>query len=204
MKTLFTVLAILLLTCIVSGQTYQIDWYVIGSGGGHSESGAYSIDGTIGQPIVGMSSSANYRVEAGFWVGAGASSGYEYLPGDVNMFVGAWPAAYLSGDVTYLVNYFRGIASSVPCKMHNPLAPSPDPSPYYWASADVNGDCKLIGSDVTKLVGVFRGLYDPSYCPDYPPAWLTPADLPAEPPLGWPNCEVVLTNRMITEVKVGK
>src|SRR4030042_1022912 len=89
MKRLYSILLIVLFVpVLISAQTYQIDWYVIGSGGGHSESGAYSVDGTIGQPIVGVSSSANYRIEAGFWVGAGASSGYEYLPGDVNIFGG--------------------------------------------------------------------------------------------------------------------
>jgi len=108
--------------------------------------------------------------------------GYEYLPGDVNMSVGAWPPAALSGDVTYLVNFFRGIPTSVACKFDGPLG-------LFWASADVNGDCNVIGSDVTKLVNVFRGITTTSFCEDYTPAWLTPADLPTEAPVGWPNCE---------------
>jgi len=113
---------------------------------------------------------------------------YEYLPGDVNMSVYTWPPAYLSGDVTYLVNYFRGLPSSVPCKMYNPLAATPDPGPCFFASADVNGSCTLVGADVTKLVNVFRGLTTPDYCADYEPCWPTPADLPGTPPAGWPNC----------------
>lgn len=66
-------------------QNYQIDWYVIGSGGGHSQSPNYQLDGTVGQPIVGSSSSANYRIDAGFWVGVpGGLSGCPYAPGDIN------------------------------------------------------------------------------------------------------------------------
>jgi hypothetical protein len=187
MKTLVAVLSILLLTCIASAQTYQIDWYVIGSGGGHSESGTYGIDGTIGQPIVGVSSSASYRIESGFWVGAGAPSGYEYLPGDVNMSGGNWPPSATGPDVTYLVNFFRGVPTSHSCRLSS-----------FWCSADANGDCNIIGSDVTKLVNVFRGQGSISYCPNYEPAWHTPAELPPSAPSGWPNCEgVVVTSKSL-------
>ncbi|MCP4582027.1 MAG: hypothetical protein GY839_10440 [candidate division Zixibacteria bacterium] len=103
---------------------------------------------------------------------------YEYLPGDVNMYNGAWPAMVIGGDVTYLVNYFRGLPSSQPCPLGG-----------FWASADANGDCLVIGSDVTKLVNYFRGLGDPSNCPDYEPCWPTSDDLPPSAPAGWPNCE---------------
>jgi hypothetical protein len=172
------VLIILLIATAIFAQTYQIDWYVIGSGGGHSESGAYSIDGTIGQPIVGVSSSANYRIEAGFWVGAGAPMGYEYLPGDVNMYGGTWPPAATGPDVTYLVNFFRGLPTSHSCLLDG-----------FWCSADANGDCNIIGSDVTKRINVARGIGSIDYCPDYPPAWPSPLDVPAEAPPGWPGCE---------------
>ena len=64
----------------------------------------------IAQPIAGVSSSTNYTVDAGFWVGAGevGPSGYAYLPGDVNMALGIWPPSVIGGDVTYLVGYFIG------------------------------------------------------------------------------------------------
>ncbi|MCP4582439.1 MAG: hypothetical protein GY839_12580 [candidate division Zixibacteria bacterium] len=110
--------------------------------------------------------------------GAGCD-GLSYLPSDVNMAYGIWPPQVIGGDVTYFVNYFRGMPSSVPCPLDG-----------FWCSADVNGDCIIIGSDVTRLVHVFRtggDLY--RYCADYPPAWLTPDDLPVEAPEGWPNCE---------------
>ncbi|MCP4582025.1 MAG: hypothetical protein GY839_10430, partial [candidate division Zixibacteria bacterium] len=103
---------------------------------------------------------------------------FEYLPGDVNMYNGAWPAMVIGGDVTFLVNYFRGLPSSNPCPLGG-----------FWASADANGDCLVIGSDVTKLVNYFRGMGDPANCPDYDPCWPTPDDLPPSAPGGWPNCE---------------
>jgi len=111
---------------------------------------------------------------------------FPYLLGDANMaFVpGIWPPQRLGGDVTYLVNYFGG--GSVPeCFMHNPTAAS---TQYLWASADVNGDCNVWGSDVTKLKLFFSDGDSLSYCIDYPPLWLDPADCPTERPDVWPGC----------------
>jgi len=108
--------------------------------------------------------------------------GYEYLPGDVNMSAGSWPPGATGPDVTYLVNFFRGLPTSVPCKFDGDLG-------LFWASADANGDCNIIGSDVTKLVNVFRGIGSVLFCTDYETVWPTPADLPAEAPVDWPECE---------------
>ena len=40
---------------------------VFGAGGGHASSHAYSLDATIGQPIIGASSSRTVDLSAGFW-----------------------------------------------------------------------------------------------------------------------------------------
>ena len=103
---------------------------------------------------------------------------YPYLLGDANMYLGMWPPSVIGGDKTYLSNYLTGIPVCLPCLIDG-----------FWASADVNGDCQIIGSDATKLVNYLRGLCDLEWCPDYPPMWLVPADLPEEAPEGWPNCE---------------
>lgn len=103
---------------------------------------------------------------------------YEYLPGDANMYNGAWPPSVIGGDVTYLAKYFRG-PSGIPCKLNG-----------FYASADVNGDCNVIGSDVTYLVNYLRGGSSPQFCADYETAWPTHNDLPAEAPIGWPNCDL--------------
>ena len=86
MKTIMIFFAVLSLTMIATAQNYQIDWYVIASGGGHAESANYQADGTVGQAIAGTMSSDNYIVESGFWVGgggAGGGCGY-YVVGDYN------------------------------------------------------------------------------------------------------------------------
>lgn len=179
MHSLRLFILFLILFPLAAAQNYRIDRYIIGSGGGESQSANYQVNGTIGQPIIGASSSANYVVEAGFWVGSGlAQSGYEYLPGDANMYNGAWPPAVIGSDVTYLVNYFRGLPTNPACLIES-----------LYASADVNASCNVIGSDVTRLVSYFRGQAVIEYCPDWEPAWHNTGELPAEAPAGWPNCE---------------
>ena len=103
---------------------------------------------------------------------------YAYVPGDANMYNGSWPPAVIGSDVTYLVNYFRGMTTNPACLIDG-----------NYMAADVNGSCSVIGSDVTRLVAYFRGQGSIEYCPDWPPAWMAPADCPPYSPSGWPNCE---------------
>lgn len=148
----------LLIASVAVAQNYQIDWYVIASGGGHSESSNYQVDATIGQPIVGISSSDSYIIEAGFWVGIGVPSGCDYVPGDAN-----GDGNVMGNDVTYSVRYFKGLGS-----------PPPDSCPYaggwLYSGGDANGNCSYAGSDVTFLVAYFKGV-QPSilWCPETPP-----------------------------------
>ena len=44
-----------------SSASFDLSWYVIGNGGGRSSSSSYSVDGTIGQSVIGDSSSASYK-----------------------------------------------------------------------------------------------------------------------------------------------
>jgi hypothetical protein len=179
---------------IASAETYHIDRYVISSGGGQAESDNYQINATIGQPIVGVTSSSSYIVESGYWVGAGAPVGLKYLPADVNMYNGVWPPAVVGADVTYLVNFFRGSLASHQCLLNG-----------FWCSADVNGDCQVIGGDVTRLVSWLRGQnVQIEYCPAYEPAWHDPSELPAEAPVGWPGCETPVSANNFTAEDQGK
>ena len=104
--------------------------------------------------------------------------GYAYLPGDANMYNGSWPPAVIGSDVTYLVNYFRGVETNPSCQLNG-----------FYASADINASCTVIGSDVTRLVQYFRGAGTIQYCPDYEPLWHNTDELPEDEPSGWPNCE---------------
>ncbi|RME44818.1 MAG: hypothetical protein D6791_12260 [Chloroflexi bacterium] len=44
----------------------QIDWWVISAGGGHAEAGVYTLEATIGQPVVGRVVNSTYELCAGF------------------------------------------------------------------------------------------------------------------------------------------
>jgi hypothetical protein len=47
----------------------EITRSVIGGGGGESTSGAYTLSGTIGQPVVGTGSTSPYELCSGYWCG---------------------------------------------------------------------------------------------------------------------------------------
>ncbi|MCD6162768.1 MAG: fibronectin type III domain-containing protein [candidate division Zixibacteria bacterium] len=122
----------------------------------------------------------NQEIQDPWWVPECSTyvniSGYEYLPGDANMYNGLWPPMVIGGDVTFLVNYFKG--TSNPCLLDG-----------FYASADVNGDCLVMGSDVIRLVAYFRGSGIIQYCSTYEPIWHNTSELPTSAPSGWPNCE---------------
>jgi len=66
--TKLTLLGILLPSVVLHAQSYSIDWYKIGGGGGTSTNGQYSLSGTIGQHDAGgPMSGGNYSVTGGFW-----------------------------------------------------------------------------------------------------------------------------------------
>jgi hypothetical protein len=60
---------------------YQIEWFtpLTSSGGGNTSSSNYSLAFTVGQSVIGKSSSAHYETCLGYW--CGAERGYSvYLP----------------------------------------------------------------------------------------------------------------------------
>jgi hypothetical protein len=118
-------------------------------------------------------------------------------PGGVAIIISLKGLLNGAANATHLINYFRGHATSAPCQLHNPLAPV-SPGPYFWASADANGDCQIIGGDITRLVSWLRGQnVQLQYCPDYEPAWHNPSELPGSAPIGWPNFDVPVTDKVI-------
>ncbi len=61
--------------------TPTIEWWAIGGGGGSSQSGSLALDGTIGQTVVGGSSSNDIELCSGFWGCSGVpTSAAIYLP----------------------------------------------------------------------------------------------------------------------------
>jgi|GEM_PF-1927610 len=107
------------------------------------------------------------------------SAGYEYLPGDANMEVAAWPPSVGAADVTRLISFFKGNVGA--CLFYNPSAPVTE----LWASADVNGNCEVRGSDATRLVTYLKGTPGtaPSTCEYYPAVTPIQANYPACTPV---------------------
>ena len=64
----FVVLLLTLAGFDASAQTYSIDWFKVGGGGGTSTNGQYSVSGTIGQADAnGPMRGGNYSVAGGLW-----------------------------------------------------------------------------------------------------------------------------------------
>jgi len=53
----------------------QVVANVIAGGGGvsHSAGGCRTLEGSVGEPVVGVSSGAGFSVHAGYWAGAGGA-----------------------------------------------------------------------------------------------------------------------------------
>ncbi|UCC80273.1 MAG: hypothetical protein JSW64_02625 [Candidatus Zixiibacteriota bacterium] len=171
MKIINIVLLIFLMTSFAIAQNYQIDWYVIASGGGEMSSTNYSVNGTAGQPITGSSSSPSYIVESGYWVGAGAPAGCDYTVGDVN-----GSDSYNGLDITYGVNYFKGGPDPM-CPYGS--CPIPPCDVFYYCG-DVNASCSYNGLDITYGVNYFKGGPGPLPCGDCPPSGLIVTSVPGE------------------------
>ena len=79
-KIILALAALLLLASVaLASSTPSVDWWVIDGGGGHAEAGNYTLDGTVGQSVVGGGSNAPYELYSGLWCMAWAE--YKiYLP----------------------------------------------------------------------------------------------------------------------------
>ncbi len=146
---------VLLVTSASWAQAYKVDWYVVASGGGHSQTTLRQVDGTIAQSITGKSFTSQYIIDGGFWVGV-AGQGCEYIPGNSN-----GVAPFNGIDVTYSVNYLKGIGPAPPdtcdCRDHGMIR----------SAADANGDCGFNGIDVTFSINYLKGFGpEPRGCTD--------------------------------------
>ena len=69
------------LSAVSAFAQYTIQSSVIGSGGGPASNSTYSMNGTVGQPVIGMVSGSQYTVGQGFWHSLSATSGVNPFPG---------------------------------------------------------------------------------------------------------------------------
>ena len=70
---LVSIFAFLLVANVLamSSSNYTLDWYVpmIGAGGGEASSTNYTVNMTVGQSVIGPSSSNSYSSGLGYWYG---------------------------------------------------------------------------------------------------------------------------------------
>ena len=64
--------AAILATCLYSAvpaltQSYDLSWFTVDGGSGHSRGGAYSVSGTIGQADADTMKGGRYSIVGGFW-----------------------------------------------------------------------------------------------------------------------------------------
>ena len=71
-----------------------------------------------------------------------------YEPGDIN-----GDGNVISSDITYGVQYFRGLGDPPPDSCWDSTTSS-----WLYVAADANGSCDFLGSDITYLVNYFRGI----------------------------------------------
>jgi len=57
----------LVVSPVMAAELTEVNWSVIGGGGGGATDGYYTLNGTIGQPVTGLSSSAEGNLCSGFW-----------------------------------------------------------------------------------------------------------------------------------------
>ena len=82
-SALLTLAALLMLAGVVlAAGTPAIERWVIAGGGGHAEVPPHALSGTLGQAVVGVTSSEPYGLCAGFWCrpGAGAPRHAIFVP----------------------------------------------------------------------------------------------------------------------------
>lgn len=153
------IITVLTLCTAAGAQNYSVDRYVMASGGGHSESAVYLVDGTVGQPVVGRSASESYIVEAGFWAGLAGGGDCLYIAGDVDN--NGTPLEL--ADVIAMIGNYRG--TTVPYF----VCDCPGHAADFAATADPSGNCAPFElGDVVIEIGAYRGTADASACPDCP------------------------------------
>jgi hypothetical protein len=121
-----------------SPDSFQLNRFSINAAGAIDDSSTnYTLGLSMGQPVVGMASSASYQTGTGFWYGF-----YLFKPGDVN-----GDQLVDVGDVVYLINYL--------------FKSGPIPNPLL--SGDTNCDSNVDIGDVVFLINyLFRSGPAPS------------------------------------------
>jgi len=70
---------LVLVSASLAAGTPSVEWAGVASGGGRDEVGDYTLNGTIGQAVVGLTTNVPYDLCVGLWCGGGGRA-HIYLP----------------------------------------------------------------------------------------------------------------------------
>lgn len=119
----------------------QINWQVMGGGGGLTSAGGYQINGTLGQPIAGWTATTDHSVHQGYWQNFMAAGDCCQMPGNFN-----GDTEINVGDCMYLIYYLFRYGPPPPC----------------LNEADINVDCEINLADIVWLINyIFKNGPDP-------------------------------------------
>ena len=85
----------------------SVPQYVIAGGGGTSSGGGFTVSGTIGQPVVGISANGVTSVNSGFWGGVSIACGLADVA-SLGGQIGADGQLTVDDIVVYLAQFFAG------------------------------------------------------------------------------------------------
>ena len=138
-KTMFFLPA-LVLTLILhegsSAQEFEIPKSVVGSGGQPTANADFSLNGTVGQPAIGITANAENVNQAGFWYQVVSASIIVDVAGDVT-----GDGIVDVTDLIGVINLILGIGSP----------PFPD-------RADVNNDGIVDVADLIAIINIILGI----------------------------------------------
>ena len=80
---------------VQSGGSYNITQSLVPGGGGASASGSLAVTGSIGQPVLGVSSGGSFSLSGGFWAGGGACAAITISPANTALPAGSVGVSYM-------------------------------------------------------------------------------------------------------------
>jgi hypothetical protein len=134
-------------TQTASAANFEIPWQSVNGGGGPMSSASYSVNSSVGQAVIGFSTSANFQAGQGYWYGAEAAGGGSGCACDCH-------ADPLCDGVTNVLDVVQGV--NVAFRGQPDIIDPNANCPYTTTDATADGVTNVL--DVVRLVNVaFRG-----------------------------------------------
>ena len=134
-------------TSSTAAANFEIPWQSVNGGGGPMSSASYSVKSSVGQAVIGFSTSTNYQAGQGYWYGAEAAGGGGGCACDCH-------ADPQCDSVTNVLDVVQGV--NVAFRGQPDIVDPNANCPYTTTDATTDGVTNVL--DVVRLVNVaFRG-----------------------------------------------